>query len=310
MADQCQNDDRSNEETPLLGRFKDEQSMILPRKQLLVVFTALALVQFTSCLDQTCIGTALPAIARDLHAGSSISWVGASFLTSSTSIQLINGRMSDIFGRKSCLVVALTVMGLGNLLSGFSRTPVELYATRAISGISAGALNALVQITVSDITTLEQRGNYFGIIGVFIAIGNGIGPSVGGALIQHTSWRWAFWFICPLTAAAVISIVLVLPQPRVTGDSWVKLKRVDWIGAVVNIIAVLLLLVRLSHKNCSRSCRYLSDHLGLSDSHFARWLHTPMDFACDHRHVVVRHSPIGTICDHRMALCQLADDAK
>lgn len=231
------------DETPLLSTVKYQQSTFLSPNKRIIVFIALALAQFTAFLDQTAISTALPAIASGLHIGSSISWVGASFLASSTSIQLINGRLSDIFGRKACLVIALFVMGFGNLLSGFSRTPIELYMWRALSGFGAGAIGSLVQISISDITTLEQRGRYFGIIGIFVALGNGLGPLIGGLLTQNFSWRWAFWFISPMTIVVIIVLVIVLPSSQVTGDIYEKLKLVDWLGVVINMAAVLLILV-------------------------------------------------------------------
>ncbi|OJJ43040.1 hypothetical protein ASPZODRAFT_19744 [Penicilliopsis zonata CBS 506.65] len=235
------------ERTPLLkAALKDEQSHVLGPRQLLIVFPALALVQFISLLDQTAVSTALPAIADRLHTGSSISWVGASFLISSTSVQLVNGRLSDIFGRKACLIAALAVMGLGNTLSGFARTPMELYATRAISGLGAGGINALVQVTISDISTLEQRGNYFGIIGIFVALGNGLGPVIGGVLTGEASWRWVFWSISPMAALTIIILLLALPPSRVAGDIWTKLKMVDWLGVLVSLVAVVLILIPVS----------------------------------------------------------------
>ncbi|KAM3479515.1 hypothetical protein MY5147_001710 [Beauveria neobassiana] len=179
-----------DETTPLLLR---NQSHALSKKRLLAVFPALALIQFTSFLDQTAISTSLPAIASALDTGASISLVGASFLITSTSIQLINGRLSDIFGRKAALVTALCIMGAGNLWSGFCTTPLQLFVSRACTGFGAGAINALVQIAIADITTLEQRGYYFGMVGMAVAFGNGLGPVVGGVLTQSFGWRWAFW---------------------------------------------------------------------------------------------------------------------
>lgn len=161
----------------------------------------------------------------------------------SVSIQLINGRFSDIFGRKPCLIIALLVMGMGNLLSGFSNTPAQLYVTRAFSGFGAGALNGLIQITISDITALEQRGYYFGIMGVAVAFGNGLGPVVGGALTQMSSWRWAFWFICPLTALCVAYLWLVLPQSKAAENVWRKMGMVDWVGVGCSMTAIVLILV-------------------------------------------------------------------
>ena len=248
---QREENDMNDEETPLLAKFIDHQSNILPRKRLLIVFPALALVQFTSFLDLTTVSTTLPAIAAGLKTGSSISWVGASFLTTSTSIQLINGHLSDIFGRKTCLITALTIMGLGNLLSGFSQTPGELYATRAFSGLGAGAINALVQIAISDITPLDQRGYYFGFMGIAVALGNGLGPVLGGWLTEKTSWRWALWFITPLTAVAVVYLRLVLPQASAPENVWKKLKMVDWVGVVTSIAAIVLILVSLMFFVCS-----------------------------------------------------------
>ncbi|CAG8972778.1 hypothetical protein HYALB_00006870 [Hymenoscyphus albidus] len=234
------------ENTPLIQPQNDYQSHILPRKRLLIVFPALALVHFTSFLDQTAITTSIPAIAAGLKTGPSTSWIGASFLMTSVSIQLINGRFSDIFGRKPCLITALLVMGLGNLLSGFARTPAVLYITRAFSGFGAGALNGLIQITISDITALEHRGYYFGIMGIAVAFGNGLGPVVGGALTQNTSWRWAFWFICPLTALAVAYLWLVLPQSESPENVLKKIRSVDWLGVVTNMTAICLILIPLS----------------------------------------------------------------
>ncbi|KAJ5580280.1 uncharacterized protein N7459_006265 [Penicillium hispanicum] len=236
---------RPGEQTPLLKGFEDRQSHVLPHRRLMVVFPALALVQFTSFLDQTAISTTLPAIAADLKTGSSISWISASFLTTSTSIQLINGRLSDIFGRRTCLMTALAIMGFGNFLSGLSRTPAQLYATRAVSGFGAGALNALVQIAISDITTLEQRGYYFGIMGIAVALGNGLGPLIGGLLTEYTSWRWAFFFISPLTAAAIVYL-LVLPQHSMADNVWQKLCMVDWLGVVMSMAAIFMILLPIS----------------------------------------------------------------
>lgn len=232
-----------DETTPLLLR---NQSHALSRRRLLAVFPALALIQFISFLDQTAVSTSLPAIASALDTGSSISLVGASFLITSTGIQLINGRLSDIFGRKAALVTALSIMGAGNLWSGFCATPLQLFVSRAATGFGAGAINALVQIAIADITTLEQRGYYFGMVGMAVAFGNGLGPVVGGVLTQTFGWRWAFWFVCPLCLAAIAYLASVWPSlQRSPGDAKIqsRLKLIDWPGAVVSLAGISLILV-------------------------------------------------------------------
>ena len=91
-------------------------------------------------MDQTAVSTALPAIGSALHLGPSVSWVASSYLISSTSVQLINGRLSDIFGRKQLLLMALGMLAVGNLVTGFSQNAAMIFAFRAFSGLGGGAM--------------------------------------------------------------------------------------------------------------------------------------------------------------------------
>lgn len=145
-------------------------------------------------------------------------------------------------------------MGLANLLSGFSTTPNQLYATRALAGLGAGAINALIQIAITDIAPLSTRGFWFGTVGITVALGNGLGPLIGGALTERTSWRWAFWFVCPLVFLAVGWHGLVYPSSKIPGKTWEKIKRTDWLGIFLNLISIVLVLV--SSFRCSVACLF------------------------------------------------------
>lgn len=138
------------------------QRNTMSSKRLMVAIPALSVCLFVSFVDQTSVSTATPAIAGDLATGTATSWIGTSFLIASTAFQLINGRLSDIFGRKNLLLICLALMGLGDLGCGFARTADQLFALRAIAGIGGGGINSLVMIIVSDITTLQNRGKYQG----------------------------------------------------------------------------------------------------------------------------------------------------
>jgi hypothetical protein len=131
-------------------------------KQLRIAIPALSVCLFVSFIDQTSVSTATPAIAGDLNTGTATSWIGTSFLIASTAFQLINGRLSDIFGRKNLLLICLALMALGDLGCGFAQTAVQLFVLRAIAGVGGGGINSLVMIIVSDITTLQNRGKYQG----------------------------------------------------------------------------------------------------------------------------------------------------
>lgn len=139
------------------------QRNTMSSKRLMIAIPALSVCLFVSFVDQTSVSTATPAIADDLNTGTATSWIGTSFLIASTAFQLINGRLSDIFGRKNMLLICLFLMALGDLGCGFAQTAAQLFALRSIAGIGGGGINSLVMIIVSDITTLQNRGKYQGI---------------------------------------------------------------------------------------------------------------------------------------------------
>ena len=138
------------------------QQKLLSKSRLLVAFPALSIALFVSFIDQTSVSTSIPAVSAELNTGSSTSWIGASFLIAATAFQLMNGRISDIFGRKNCLLFCLFLLAVGDILSGFARTKEQLFAFRAIAGIWGGGINSLAMIIVSDITSYQNRGKYMG----------------------------------------------------------------------------------------------------------------------------------------------------
>ncbi|KAH7410015.1 major facilitator superfamily domain-containing protein [Phaeosphaeria sp. MPI-PUGE-AT-0046c] len=215
-------------------------------RQLRIAIPALSVCLFVSFLDQTSVSTATPAIAGDLNTGTATSWIGTSFLIASTAFQLINGRLSDIFGRKNLLLMSLALVAVGDLGCGFARTGVQLFVLRAIAGIGGGGINSLVMIIVSDITTLQNRGKYQGWLGAVIAVSNGTGPFLGGAVVQGATWRWIFWLIPMLTLPTAVVILFFLPLKHRSGDYVEKIKKIDYGGVFLNIASTLLVLVPLS----------------------------------------------------------------
>ncbi|KAF5534367.1 major facilitator superfamily transporter [Fusarium napiforme] len=206
----------------------------LPRKRLLISITALSVCLFVSFLDQTSVSTATPSVAGELKTGTSTSWIGTSFLIASTAFQLINGRLSDIFGRKNMLLLCLFLMGVGDLACGFAKTPVQLYVFRSIAGVGGGGINSLVMI-------IE-----LGMLGAIIALANGVGPFLGGAIVQSATWRWVFWMIPIITLPTTAIIWFYLPLKHRSGEYMAKIKKIDYGGIVLNIAATLLLLIPIS----------------------------------------------------------------
>lgn len=154
-------------------------------------------------------------------------------------------------------------------------------------------------IIASDITTLEQRGRYNGFIGAMLALGNGLGPLIGGALTQRSSWRWCFWFIVPLIVAVMIIMGLTIPPSNVKGKAWAKFRMIDWLGLLINIAAVLLTLVSWTAFRLRTSCISLLTIfclLYLLDSSLGGRLAVCMAQSIGHRYVDHRRRAPHSLC--------------
>ncbi|KAJ7136573.1 major facilitator superfamily domain-containing protein [Mycena epipterygia] len=223
-----------------------DQSNRLPFKKLLPVFLGLALCVVVSSLDSVIVATAIPTISSAFNAGSVVSWVPSAYLLTSTCFQPLYGRFSDIFGRKSALCLAMSLFMVGNLISGFSKTITQLIVFRGFAGAGGGGLQSMMQIVVSDIVSLRERGKYQGIIGGIVnAIGYAIGPVIGGALSQNVGWHWCFWVTIPVSFVATCVVLFVLPLKPVQGNIRSKLLAVDYVGTLLTLAGCTLLMLPL-----------------------------------------------------------------
>ncbi|KAL1409048.1 hypothetical protein Q8F55_005872 [Vanrija albida] len=224
----------------------EDQATRLPLRRLLVIYAGICSAMFISFMDQSAVATAAPVIGSDLRASKTISWVGTSYMVANCTFQLMYGRLSDIFGRKHCLVLSLALLVLGNLLCGFARTAVQLYVFRAISGVGGGGATNLAMIIVSDVVPLKERGKYQSFLSVAISLGNAAGPFIGGGLATAGQWRWLFRVTAILGALCGVACQLTLPLKPVSGSVRTKLAQIDYAGVLLSAAATVLLLVPIS----------------------------------------------------------------
>ncbi|KAI0910310.1 major facilitator superfamily domain-containing protein [Ustulina deusta] len=222
------------------------QINILPTKELILVFSGLAIAQLISFIDQNGIGVTLPTIARDLHAENTISWAGTASLVANTTFQMLYGRLSDIFGRRVVFLAALSCLTIATLLCSLARNATMFYAFRGLAGIGGGGVANLSTIIVSDIVTLEQRGYFQGIIGSCVGLGNIIGPFLAAAFITHANWRAFFWTTAPLATVAGIISFYMLPSMPPTLSFKENIKKIDYGGVLLSSIGIIFLLIPIS----------------------------------------------------------------
>ncbi|KAF8938236.1 hypothetical protein BGZ47_008672 [Haplosporangium gracile] len=217
-----------------------------PPRQFLLIMIALALCVFLASLDQIIVSTSIPAITREYNSLNDIAWLGTAYMMTSTAFQPLYGKVSDIFGRKTTVLFANTVFLVGSAISGWATSMIMLIVGRAVAGIGAGGLMAMVFIIMSDMLDMRERGKYIGMVSGIFSLSSVIGPLLGGAFADHVTWRWSFWINLPIGAISTAFIAFNLDLPTPKGSFADKIKRVDFYGSFLLLASVMLLLLPLS----------------------------------------------------------------
>ena len=219
---------------------------------------------FLVALDQTIIATALGKIVQDFNAFDSLSWIVTAYLLTATITVPIAGKLSDIFGRRTVLLVGVAIFVAGSLMGGMSPNVVSLVLWRAFQGIGAGIITANAFTIVGDLFAARERGRWQGIIGAVFGLSSVVGPLLGGFLTdgQHifnltTDWRWTFFINVPIGIIAFALIAVFAPPLRHEAKS-----KIDFIGA--GLLAVFLGVLILAVDNTGTIFKGLLDSSGIS----------------------------------------------
>ncbi|GIC94831.1 putative MFS drug transporter [Aspergillus udagawae] len=228
----------------------NEQTNYVPRSTIITIFLACSTVDLVALMDQTTLAASLSIVGSALNASDQTSWISGAYFVTSTCFQLLYGRLSDIWSRKYVLFAGLAIFFFGSLAASLAQTATQLIIFRAFTGIGGGGLMTVAQMIVSDVVPLRERGKYQGILGAVVALSNGIGPVIGGALasasIENDSWRWIFRLNLPLTVLTTLCVFFFMPLRKVSGAWTVKLAAVDFVGAALALGGTAVLLLGLN----------------------------------------------------------------
>ncbi|KAI1198362.1 MFS general substrate transporter [Nemania serpens] len=210
-----------------------------------IIMAALCSALFLAALDATIVTTAIPTIVGEFNSPSGYTWVGAAYTLASSATVPSWGKVSDIWGRKYVMLVAVGIFWIGSLIAALSKNIGQLIAARAIQGGGGGGIVVLTNIAVSDLVSVRKRGQYYGIFGGVWALASAIGPILGGVFTSKVNWRWCFWINLPISGVgfAILFFVLKLHNPRTPVRE--GLAAIDWPGSLLIIGATLQLLFGL-----------------------------------------------------------------
>ena len=211
-------------------------------RQLAIVTAGVLLALLLVALDQFVVGSAMPRIVAELHGLDSYSWVLTAYLVALTTMTPVAGKLGDLFGRRTVLLVGMTGFALSSALCGQAADMTQLISFRAVQGVFGGLVFSNVFASVADLFPIETRVRVQGALGAVFAVASLVGPSIGGYLTDGAGWRWVFYVNIPVSAVAFALVALTMPRLRATAS----LRDVDFGGVFALAAGLVPCLVALS----------------------------------------------------------------
>ncbi len=171
------------------------------------VFWGLVITTLISALDSNIMQTASPTIAKQLGGMQYFAWIFAVYMLASTITVPLYGKLSDMYGRKKLLMIAVGLFTIGSILSGAANSMAMLVVYRGVQGLGAGGMIPLSLIIVGDLFSIEKRGKIQAVFSSIWALSSIIGPVLGSFFVETLTWRWIFFINIPIGIATVLCLV-------------------------------------------------------------------------------------------------------
>jgi EmrB/QacA subfamily drug resistance transporter len=168
------------------------------------IIAGIMLAMFLSALEQTIVAPALPAIGKSLADLDNLSWVVTAYLLAATAATPLFGKLTDIHGRRTIMLLAIGIFIVGSLVCALAPTIWVLVVGRTLQGIGGGGLIPIAQTIIADLLTPRERPMAQSYTSVVFMSASILGPVLGGLLTDHLHWSFIFWINLPLGAVALV----------------------------------------------------------------------------------------------------------
>jgi len=166
-----------------------------------------------SILDTTIVNVALDTLGRDLHASlADIQWVLTGYMLSLGAVIPLTGWASRRFGARNVYVVALALFTGSSMLCGFAGSTSQLILFRVIQGVGGGMLLPIGQMMLAGAAGPQRMGRVMSVVAIPAMLAPILGPTIGGLIVDNTTWRWIFFVNVPIGILALVLAFRILPR--------------------------------------------------------------------------------------------------
>lgn len=208
------------------------------------ILSVTSLGALLSALNFSTLIIALPDLIRDLHATLlQAMWIMLSYMVAQTIMVLMAGSLADLFGRRKLYIFGMALFTIVSFAAGFAPNASWLIVLRVFQGISGAMVMANSTAIVADVFPKEELGRALGVNVMVVAVGQIIGPVLGGWLTTAFGWSWTFWFNVPFGIVAVLWALYVMGL-REVGER--RSRQIDVWGIITYVFTALGLLIALT----------------------------------------------------------------
>src|SRR5947207_148383 len=182
---------------------------------------------FMVSMDNLVVTNALPVIRVDLGTGlEGLEWTVNAYTLSFAVFLLTGAALGDRFGRRLLFGLGLAVFTAASAAAGLAPDINALVVARAVQGVAGAIVMPLALTLLASVVPPARRGLAFGAWGAMSGLGVALGPVIGGAITQYSSWQWIFWINVPVG-------ILLLPLVALVRESRGGAGRLDLVGTVL-----------------------------------------------------------------------------
>jgi DHA2 family multidrug resistance protein len=207
-----------------------------PKANPWLIAIVVTLAAFMEVLDTTIVNVALPHIAGTMSASyDQATWTLTSYLVANGIVLPISAFFARMLGRKRYFLLCIVAFTICSFLCGIASNLGELIVFRVLQGFFGGGLQPNQQSIILDTFPPAQRSRAFSISAVAIVVAPVIGPTLGGWITDHFSWRWVFLLNVPFGILTTLGVQQVVDDPPWARKKHEKLS-IDYIG--IGLLAV------------------------------------------------------------------------
>src|SRR5512142_2050094 len=201
------------------------------------VALTVTMATFMEVLDTSIANVSLPHIAGNLSVSQDEStWVLTSYLVSNAIVLPVSGWLATRFGRKRFYMTCVAVFTASSFLCGIAPSLGALVFFRVLQGVGGGGLGPSEQAILADTFPPARRGMAFAVYGMAVVLAPAIGPTLGGYITDHFTWRWIFFINIPVGIVSLLLSNRVVVDPPHLAEARRRAGSIDYVG--LSLIAV------------------------------------------------------------------------